>query len=72
MFIFTSQNSNNMRYEYRYEMRGFDGPTTRDNFRPIKTLMRMQSRGEFLTKEEKLEGKAYIWNENTLSWDINN
>jgi len=25
-----------------------------------------------LTKEEKLEGKAYIWNENTLSWDINN
>jgi CRISPR/Cas system CMR subunit Cmr6 (Cas7 group RAMP superfamily) len=26
----------------------------------------------FLTKEEKLEGKAYIWNENTLSWDINN
>ena len=53
MFIFTSQNSNNMRYEYRYEMRGFDGPTTRDNFRPIKTLMRMQSRGEFLTKEEK-------------------
>jgi CRISPR/Cas system CMR subunit Cmr6 (Cas7 group RAMP superfamily) len=26
----------------------------------------------FLTKEEKLEGKVYIWNENTLSWDINN
>ena len=26
----------------------------------------------FLTKEEKLEGKAYTWNENTLSWDINN